>query len=75
VIWVPFYLRCQECGHRNRPHPSPREGIRMAILGQVGPCKRCGATLRLRLPNRPLVWEVLATLAAERKALDAARVG
>ncbi len=65
AIWRPFYLRCTVCGHRNRPHNSPREGVRLALLGQIGPCKGCGLTLDPELPDRPLVRKVRAELLAQ----------
>lgn len=30
MIWKPFYITCS-CGHRNRPHNSPREGVTVVI--------------------------------------------
>ena len=63
MFFKPFYVYCGECGHRNRPHRSPREGIRLALLGQVGECKGCKATLHVNLPDRPLVQKVRAELA------------
>lgn len=64
-IWRPFYILCSECGHKNRPHKSPREGIRLALLGQLDSCKRCRKTLRPRLSDRPLVRTVRAELEAD----------
>ncbi len=62
ACYVPFYVHCDSCGHRNRPHPSPREGIRLVALRQLSPCKGCRATLPTSLPDRPLVKQVLAQL-------------
>lgn len=58
MIWKPFYVVCSACGHKNRPHKSPREGVRMALAGELPPCKGCGGTLRPRLADRPLVQQV-----------------
>ena len=65
AVFIPFYICCGGCGHRNRLHPSPREGIRLALLGQVGACKGCGEPLHPVLPNRPLVRKIRAELIAE----------
>jgi hypothetical protein len=66
MIFTPFYVRCGNCNHRNRPHPSPAEGIKLALLGQLPACKRCGKPLTVRLPERPLVKRVRAELTAQR---------
>lgn len=60
-----FVICCSQCGHRNRPHKSPRQGIRLAILGKAGACRGCGKMLNPRIPDRPLTHKVLAELAAE----------
>ena len=49
-----FRLRCGKCGYKNQPHKSPREGIRMALLNQLPPCKGCGKQLHYPNPDRPL---------------------
>ncbi len=65
-FWKAFVVCCGCCGHRNRPHRSPREGIRMALLDQLSPCKGCGKELHLTdLGDRPLVHEVRAQLIQE----------
>lgn len=64
-FWRGYYITCSQCGHRNRPHKSPREGIRLALLGLVGACKGCDETLHPALPDRPLVREVRAELLAQ----------
>jgi hypothetical protein len=65
AIWRPFYVVCPTCGHRNRPHRSPSEGIRMALMGQLPPCKGCGKELRPELPDRPLVLKLRKELEAQ----------
>ncbi len=62
ALWVPFYVYCNECGHRNRPSNSPREGIRMALMGELKPCTECGQTMKPKIPDRPLVNEIQAEL-------------
>lgn len=64
MIWRGFYIHCS-CGHRNRPHKSPREGIRLTLIGQAGNCKRCGEVLQPRLSDRPLIKKVREALLAE----------
>ena len=65
-FWTAFGVRCGGCGRRNQPHRSPREGIRMALLDQLPPCKGCGKELHLTNPgDRPLVHEVRAQLIYE----------
>ena len=61
-----FVVRCGRCNHRNLPNRSPREGIRLALLDQLPPCKKCGKELHLTdLGDRPLVHEVRAQLICE----------
>ena len=61
-----FRILCGRCGHRNQPHRSPREGIRLALLDQLPSCKKCGKELHLTDPGeRPLVREVRAQLIHE----------
>lgn len=57
-----FRLRCKQCGYKNQPHKSPREGIRLALLNQLPPCKGCGKQLRCPNPDRPLAVTVRAEL-------------
>ncbi len=65
-FWTGFIVRCGRCGHRNRPSKSPREGIRMALLGQLPDCRGCGKPLRLpQPPDRPLTHQVRAELVRE----------
>jgi hypothetical protein len=64
AVWKPFYIYCH-CGHRNRPHNSPREGVRLALLQQLKPCTSCGQALPTALPDRPLVTQVKAELVAK----------
>lgn len=64
IFWHPFYVTCSGCGYRNRPSKSPREGVRLALMGQLPDCRGCGALLGSpSLPDRPLVHEVRAELA------------
>lgn len=65
MVFVPFYITCSACGHRNRPHASPREGVRLALIGQAGKCKGCGKVLNPKLSDRPLVRSVRAELQAK----------
>lgn len=65
AMFVPFYITCFSCGHRNRPHPSPREGVRLALIGEAGKCKGCDKVLQPRLSDRPLVRRVRAELEAK----------
>lgn len=58
AFWQGFLVRCGRCGHRNRPHKSPREGIRMALLDQLPPCRGCGKELHLTDIDRPLARTV-----------------
>ena len=64
TFWEGFYIRCSACGHKNKPHPSPREGVRLALTGQLAPCRDCGKELRPRLSDRPLVRKVREELLA-----------
>ena len=64
-FWQTFLIRCSKCGHKNQPHKSPREGIRLTLLGQLKPCRGCGKTLTPRLSDRPLVRKVREELMAQ----------
>ena len=67
IFYVPFVITCSKCRHRNRPHKSPREGIRMGFLGTIPPCKGCGKVLRPNMATltRPLAREVRSELIRE----------
>lgn len=65
AIWTGFFVRCGNCGHRNRPDPSPRKGIEKVMRGEAS-CRGCGNPLRpVRLSDRPLVQKVRAQLIAQ----------
>ena len=65
MVFMGFSIVCGFCGHKNRPHKSPREGVRLALTGNLSPCKRCGKNLQPRLlSDRPLVRQVRAELIA-----------
>lgn len=62
-FWKSFIVICGTCGHRNRPDPSPRVGIRMALTGQLGNCRGCQKVLRPPvLRDRPLTRQIRAEL-------------
>ena len=66
VHWKSFIIICGSCGHRNRPSKSPREGIRLALTGQMAPCRGCDKVLQPpRLSARPLVTELREELLAQ----------
>ncbi len=62
--WKGFVVTCGDCGHRNRPNPSPRKGIALALLDKLPECRGgCGHQLHC-IPdeNRPVVQEVKSDL-------------
>jgi len=65
-VFVPFFVYCSECGHRNRPHNKPREGMRLALTDQLPVCRKCEEPLSVSkeqlLATRPLAREVQAQL-------------
>jgi len=63
-FWKGFYLICSRCGHKNRPHKSPREGVRLTLTGKAGSCRGCGKKINPRLSDRPLIRKVRAQLQA-----------
>ena len=63
----PFYINCSGCGRRNRPHSSPRQGLRLVLLGEFANCRHCGKTLTVGLTDRPLLRQVLADLQREQR--------
>lgn len=66
MIFRHFYIVCRQCGYRNRPHNSPREGVRLALLDQLPPCRGCGREIKkVRLSDRPMVLRVRAELQAQ----------
>ena len=65
AFWKGFHITCSRCGHRNRPSKSPREGIRLALTGQLAPCRGCGKELRPKLSDRPLLRQVRDELERE----------
>lgn len=59
MAWMwKFNVTCNGCGHRNRPHNSYRQALRMALLRQLPPCRRCGKELRCTLRDTPLVRQL-----------------
>jgi len=58
-----FNLQCSSCGHKNRPARSFSEGIRLVLAGSFTRCRSCGSEFtKIRIPNRPLVEELLEDL-------------
>ena len=58
-----FTVRCAQCGHTNRPSPSPFEGVRLVLSGAFSRCLECDAEfVEIRVPRRPLVDKLLAIL-------------
>lgn len=37
---------CSNCGHRNRPHKKSAESIRMVLMDELKPCRKCGREMR-----------------------------
>jgi len=70
-FWRSFIVVCGKCGHRNRPHPSPREGIRLALLDQLPECRECGKELHCDPGNRPLAQTVRQELQQEARLVAA----
>jgi len=65
MLFKQFYVVCSQCNHRNRPHASPAQGVRLALLDKLPACKRCGKELHAQLSERPLVKKVREQLIAE----------
>jgi len=65
-FFTQFYVCCRNCGRRNLPHNSPKKGMRLALTGQLQPCRHCGQEFgTIELPDRPLVQRVREELKAE----------
>ncbi len=65
MVYHNLYIVCGKCGHRNRPHPSNRVTVEMALLGKLGNCKgrTCGKPLSVpNLRETPLVKRIKADL-------------
>lgn len=63
MIWKKFSIKCGECGHSNRPDPSPRRGVEKVLLGKFDTCRNCGVKfVTIQVPNRPLVKEIAKEL-------------
>lgn len=58
AFFIGFYVRCPHCNHRCRPHKSPREGIKLAILGQKIVCSTCRTEFVPPVPDRPLARRI-----------------
>lgn len=39
-------MSCHNCGHRNRPHRTVRESIRLWFVDELPPCKKCKQELK-----------------------------
>ncbi|OGJ59097.1 hypothetical protein A2635_00190 [Candidatus Peribacteria bacterium RIFCSPHIGHO2_01_FULL_51_9] len=63
--FMSFHVVCGGCGHRNRPHRSPKRGIRMVLLGEFKHCRNCGKELKILPSDRPLVRAVRVQLVHE----------
>lgn len=58
-----FSVKCTKCGHNNRPHKSPTEGIKSVLSGSFRKCNHCGTEFTsIQVPNRPLVQQLMRTL-------------
>ena len=71
MVYRNLYIVCGQCGHRNRPHPSPRMTAELALLGKLGCCKgrNCGKELKVQMRETPLVKRVKEDLIARRLLL------
>lgn len=45
MVAMKLYVVCPHCGHRNLPDNSYRKAIRVVLLCQMGPCRKCGRKL------------------------------
>lgn len=45
-IVIGIFVPCPRCGHNNKPHRRLKESLRLWLLDQLPPCKKCGAQLR-----------------------------
>lgn len=55
-----YHVVCQ-CGHSNKPHPSPRIVVALILAGETYECRGCGTTLdlsKVELPETALVKRV-----------------
>lgn len=63
MIWKKFSVKCGQCGHTNRPDPSPRRGVEKVLRGEFDTCRNCGVQFTtIKVPNRPLVQELASQL-------------
>ncbi len=63
MIWKPFLVKCSHCGHRNKPHNSPRIGVELVLTGDFDTCRRCNTEFNIiTVPRRPIVTQVLSKL-------------
>ena len=58
-MYTPFSVKCTHCGHRNKPKPGIRDGIKAVLSGEFITCRKCGYEFNeITVPTRPLVMKV-----------------
>ena len=65
MIFHAFFVRCNNCGHKNRPDKNVRASV-MAVLSGTWRAECCGCNTkftRITVPNRPVVAEISASIA------------
>lgn len=57
--YMPFTIICQNCGHENKPHNSPRKGVIRIFTGDFTHCNNCKAEFKeFFIPKRPMVAKI-----------------
>lgn len=66
MVFIQFYVICQDCGHKNRPSKNVEEGVRAVLLGTFTACSKCKKEFRqITVPaGRPLVKQVAGEIGA-----------
>ena len=60
-----FSVKCNNCGHKNRPSASPRKGVRQVLQGKFTTCRMCKTAFSIIVvPERPIVVEIRESLAS-----------
>ena len=61
------FIVCPFCKHRNKPHDSFRLAVRLILLDEIKPCRKCGVDLRphIQLKETKTVKEIRQQLLQE----------
>ena len=57
--FIPFIIKCMNCGHNNLPKRNVEGGVRAVLDGSFRTCRKCKVEFsEIQVPNRPVVRDI-----------------